>query len=1000
MGERPGVDTETDTRPSARSASLSLSPAEQRLRALARDGALPGLDAETSLALDEHSSSPVASRIGRYTVLRKLGEGGMGVVYACYDEELDRKVAVKLLRSRYQGESAKLRMQREAQGLARLSHPNVVQIYEIGEHHGALFLAMEFVEGKTLRAWVREREASLRAGTQWREILRVLLQAGRGLAAAHAAELIHRDFKPDNVIIGRDGRARVLDFGLVRGVRGDSELTPEPLMTGDPTRGDDEDGGSGSSSRKLLQHTMTREGSVLGTPRYMAPEQLRGLPCDALADQFAFCVVAFEALFGVRPFAGETLVALHVSMSEGVLEPIPKESTVPRAVREAVVCGLAIDPRKRWPRIDALLDALERVLDGRRRWGWGLAVGGVAIAAAVGASAMLAKEAAPLKCAIDESMLAGTWSAEQRTAVREAIGASGVGDADVAASSIEAVLDGWSERWLAGQRDACEATHVRNVQSEARLDQRTACLERQRRRVNAMVGVLREADAQVMAGLSELLAELPDVEACADGLALGGVEPGPVAPEVARALDGAYEDLERVRALLFVGRLGEAETLLASLRDEIDELGHPPIVLEIDALAAGISMRREQLDLGVPQLLSAAHEAEARGLDDLAATILAEQADRFVGNWSEPRLEAWLLEEAQVALRRLGHDDDPREIRIERARGNLELQAGRFDEARQAYEHARALARRHGNEVLADVMGFDVANAWAKLGDLARAEAELMHARERAAATWGTRSLAVADVDAALGLLALDRGDVAVVEQRLQAAEAVYMGVLDESSIRLARVNMGRAKLAMMSGDFVSARALVERALVAFEREGKHAELGQAHNAMGVLQFFLREYEASVGSYRRALEIQERLFGTEHPELALLHANLGESWAAMERHREAVDAYERSLAIFGRVALANEPMRAQPLKGRGKSRLVSGNVEGAIADLEQALVLLERRAEPLELADVRFWLARSLRAAGRELERARMLAEAAQRQYEALGMTEQAEEISIWSRQN
>jgi serine/threonine protein kinase len=226
-------------------------------------------------------------RLGRYVIIDLLGSGGMGVVYTAYDPDLDRRVALKLLRpdrGPSWGETGRLRLLREAQAIARLSHPNVIAVYDAGSFGDQVFVAMEFIEGGTLRQWLEERPP-------WREVLDRFLLAGRGLAAAHAAGLVHRDFKPDNVLLSRDGRVRVMDFGLARPI-------------GEPSRMEEWRAPAGSGGN--LASPLTQWGEALGTPGYMAPEQLRGEASDARSDQFSFCVSLYEALYGERPFLGDS----------------------------------------------------------------------------------------------------------------------------------------------------------------------------------------------------------------------------------------------------------------------------------------------------------------------------------------------------------------------------------------------------------------------------------------------------------------------------------------------------------------------------------------------------------------------------------------------------------------------------------------------------------------------------------------------------------------------
>ena len=300
------------------------------------------------------SLDPAPGKLGRFNVLRTLGEGGMGVVYAAYDEELDRKIAIKVLRDSSQGSDARARMLREAQAMARLSHPNVVQVHDVGEHAGQIYVAMEFVKGTTLRAWLEEQPRT------WQQIRDMFVQAGRGLAAAHAEGIVHRDFKPDNVLVGTDGRARVADFGLA-GAGG-----PPPGASGEapvPSLGR----GSAFST------SLTMAGTIMGTPAYMSPEQHNGAATDARSDQFSFCVALWGAVYGQQPFAGESVIDLAEAVTTGALVEPTSRGQVPDWLHAALLRGLATEPAARFATIDALLAAITVDLAAPRvagRWRW------------------------------------------------------------------------------------------------------------------------------------------------------------------------------------------------------------------------------------------------------------------------------------------------------------------------------------------------------------------------------------------------------------------------------------------------------------------------------------------------------------------------------------------------------------------------------------------------------------------------------------------------------
>ncbi|HEY0134562.1 MAG TPA: serine/threonine-protein kinase, partial [Nannocystis sp.] len=394
--------------------------------------------------------------VGRYMILSRLGAGAMGVVYAAYDPELDRKVALKLLQPRG-GSSldSRIRLMREAKALARLSHPNVVAVHDVGTFAERVFLAMEFVDGKTLGAWLKERPQ------RWPDVLAIMRKAGEGLAAAHAAGLVHRDFKPDNVLIARDGRVRVLDFGLARSA---GEVLPEER---DPAAAAIL--ASVSSERRgqsqMEAAMMTRTGAVVGTPAYMSPEQHLGRSADARSDQFSFCVAMYQALYGARPFVGERMSSLAFPVLQGKIAPAPGGSAVPMWLRKVVLRGLQVDPDKRYPGMPALLADLNRD-DGRgRRRGWFVASSAIAtLGLGLGLRASAPAVEAPCQGARDR--LAGIWDEPTIADVERAFRSSGLPYAAETWTGVRASLDAHAAAWTGMHTDSCAATRIRGEQSD------------------------------------------------------------------------------------------------------------------------------------------------------------------------------------------------------------------------------------------------------------------------------------------------------------------------------------------------------------------------------------------------------------------------------------------------------------------------------------------------------------------------------------------------------
>jgi serine/threonine protein kinase/formylglycine-generating enzyme required for sulfatase activity len=315
------------------------------------------------------------ARIGRYVIIERVGNGAMGVVYGAYDPELDRKIALKLLRPGHGvKETARARLLREAKAIARLSHPNVVAVHDVGVFEDQVFLAMEFVPGGTIKSWLEE------APRTWRQILDVFIAAGRGLIAAHAAGLVHRDFKPDNVLLDKDGRPRVVDFGIARqagaGTGRDADDEVSPLRRGDAGVAEAAAAALRESSGNVAPLlTLTKTGAMVGTPAYMAPEQFMGERGDERSDQFSFCVALYEALYGQRPFEGGDVLSLSLNVTQEQFRPLPKDRGVPVWIKRAILRGMKADPGARWGSMIEVIAALanDPVIKLRKR----LVVGGV-----------------------------------------------------------------------------------------------------------------------------------------------------------------------------------------------------------------------------------------------------------------------------------------------------------------------------------------------------------------------------------------------------------------------------------------------------------------------------------------------------------------------------------------------------------------------------------------------------------------------------------------------
>ena len=611
--------------------------------------------------------------VGRFVLLALLGRGGMGEVYAAYDPELDRKVAVKILHARSQDGEA--RLVREAQAIAKLQHPNVVVVYDVGTFHDTVFIAMEFVDGNTLSYWVHAQPRT------WRETLRLYQAAGRGLAAAHEIGMVHRDFKPDNVMLTKDGQVRVMDFGLARQVvDGPGQpLTASQIQSARAEAlraagfgGEDGDlqatrqlkGPSAEnlvgSSGGMLGLKLTRTGAQVGTPAYMAPEQFTpGGATDARTDQFSFCVSLYEALDDERPFEGATMVALTASVLLGEVRAPPDKTRVPGWLRRVLLRGLSTDPAQRYPSMTALLAALDAdPAAGRRRLA--LMLGVVVATAGIAVAANRLGSGARTVCAGGGARFAGVWESggqrsPRKNAIRAAFLNTGKPFAAQAFVASARLLDEFVARWTSMYQDACEATHVRGDQSPEVLDLRMSCLTDRLGNVRALTDVFASADNGVVINAVSAAGALPALDECANVAALRAVVKPPADPATRKRVDELHDELARMIALRDSGQCAAAETRVAPLVDAVQKTGYQPLLGEALAAAGGLGNF-----CGAPLValarLKGGYAAASAGHYDLVAAEAAAAVPAVAvpaGRMDDAR--DW-LEIARAAIERIGGD--------------------------------------------------------------------------------------------------------------------------------------------------------------------------------------------------------------------------------------------------------------------------------------------------------------------------------------------------------
>jgi len=854
----------------------------------------------------------------------------MGVVYKAFDPELGRTIALKLLNT--DGASSgghRDRLLREAQALARLSHPNVVAVHDVGTFGDDVFIAMEFVEGQTLREWLKEKPRGQR------EILDVFLAAGQGLSAAHRAGLVHRDFKPENVVVGmdaplphgtagarRDGRVRVLDFGLARDTStGQRELDgSEPANeasarqemitavdgggaarrphTPDPGQHASEPGFDYLGSRGSLSSPLTRVGSVLGTPRYMAPEQHRGETADERADQFSFCVALYEALYGQAPFAGRELAEFEDSVLAGQVQEPPPGARVPRRLRLVLLRGLAVNPGDRYPSMDALMVHLAPPRVDRAHW---FTLGAIAVALGLVAWGGLGWRAHALEraqlCQGAPKRLAGVWDDAAKRRVHDALLATGKPYAADAWSNVEATLDRYAARWAQMHRDSCEATRLRGEQTDAVMTLRMACLDRKLQGMSALAAVLAEADGAMLEKAGSAAAGLGSLEECADVPGLLAETSPPSDPALRERISAIRAKVSRVAALRLAGRIPTAVELGAKAAAEARETGDPVILAE--ALTEEGRARSYLEPERAAPLLTEAFWAALSGRRDRAAVVAATSAMRSYALTLHFDDAAQAERFAQTMLVRIGGDDEL-ESDLWAARSLRALEQQRPDEQLTAASRAARLSERR--------FGLDDLRTFAKQQNELNAISDASRNYE----AWQRRVPLLERQEKQLGLLhpmvaraLMDLGDDEVnighlVDARahLEASEKLLRDLDSTTSVGWTTLRTYQLRLADVAGRRSEVEALAHETLDIFERTGRgDSDLAiSARIALAVSDAQQGHETESIRTLRRLMQDALSTHGKDYP-LGPFYEALAEVHLRAGQLAEARDEAERNVAL-------------------------------------------------------------------------------------------------------
>ncbi len=835
--------------------------------------------------------------LDRFVVLDYLGAGGQGRVYSAFDPRLDRKVAIKLLLPSTDLE-AMSRVIREARTMASVADPNVATLFDVGrfedDNGKGVFLVLELIEGPTLGEWLAQRRP-------WRAALAQVIAAGRGLAGAHAVGVVHGDFKPQNIMIAKDGRPRVLDFGL-------------SIFRRDMPAGDDE----------------RTHGFVRGTPAYLAPEQLAGGGASPASDQYAFCVTLWEALVGTRPFSAKDFRELAVAKRAGP-PAMPRDSHVPLRILELCRRGLDPDPRRRFSTMTDLLTALEAASSVHRR------VAAIALGAGFAAAMLAWLQHTPAAC--DES--ANLFAPERRAAVEAAVVTTATPEARVTWDRIGPQLDEYARAWTDLHAQACASEPER---SDGIRDRRMGCLRRAERAMRSTVDVLANADAQLVLYADDLVEELPSLDACER--AEGAAVVAPPDPMQAAAVEAVRSQRALATTLRVGSELDRAAAALAEAQRLASGIDYPPLAGEI-ALEQG-----------------AIADAQGRYVDAATAWSHALDSATSAGQWAEAseasRRLAFVvgvrlaepdraMVYAEIARGLILRTRDPAaEPKLLSTQCALQLQRGTLSEARESCERALALFEEQQENDTSDTI-----DARAALGMVLVVQGELTFAVELLESLvddfdrrFGKRHIRTANAHAMLGETLRRANDLDAAEAEIREALATLTEIAGpvhplagqwRSNLGAVLSARGRREAAMI--EFREGLAIIEQTLPA-----NHPHIAVARMNVGhALHADAKAREAAL-EFGGALVGMQSSFGPQHPLVAHARHNLGASLIDMGCYRAAEVHLRDSLAIrervFGPAAVETAFTRhtlALSLNGQGRREEARAAVERGWTDLDALL---------------------------------------------------------------
>lgn len=916
-------------------------------------GTRAGEAARRQIALERGAS------VGRYVIIERLGAGAMGVVYKAFDPELDRAVAIKLLLGdgSRKGALGRSRLQREAQAMARIAHPNVIAVHDVGMVGERVFFAMELVDGEPLGAWLK------RTTPNTGEILSVFRKAGAGIAAAHAAGVIHRDFKPDNVLVDKEGRPRVLDFGLAR----------QGADRGEDPEADEHPGASSSFDVQL-----TRTGAVMGTPAYMAPEQFAGSPSDERTDQFAFCVALHEALTGERPFRSYSFATLSAAVIRGERAHTPAAETLDPAILAVLNRGLQTNPDARFPSMDAMLEALSPA----ERSPAGLMLVGVAVLATATAAAYgLGKKNAalppePEPCADAGAAMDALWTEERRQSVLSAFERSGAFNGVSMGGRVVKVLDEHALAWIEASERSCAMAGPERAFTEELAFRSGRCLEISIGAFEDMIDSFGMVNARRVQSSLTAAEHLPESVACTEVAWLELQVDAPLDPELRASLSEVSPAISNASDASRVDARSCLEQLTA-VEPRVRELGFGPQIARMLAVRADCELRAGDAKASATTR-ERAFEAALAAADDLTALKVASTTAHVLATTTDDFAvaETWLLR-AEALLQR--HDVKRAEytVPVLNVRGILAARQNQTEAAIRHFERVAELARDDPSGADRYVAGMaNVGAALANAKRLDEAAAAFRKSIAFAGEHWGPRH-----VNASTGQAKL--AQVLVLQGRFEEGRAAHLEALeglraadDGPRLPLAYALLSLGVVERNLGNYAEAKAYYQEAYDIRDQLDAldTTEAAPLFTAFGLLATAQKDYEDAGRWFRRSADVLEEAPALRRAGalalLALAQINVDDEAGARALNQDA-----EALVVAARGDV--------PLGDRGTTLYTIASNWSKLGNRSRALTLFEEaeqtsRGKPSEqrVSAYRVTYARALQAEG-ENDKAREVLEGA-----------------------